>query len=93
MLKPLVLHLSGVQDTAPALTVPSGFAREKRPGRREYLRVCLSPDDAGRPVAVLASGGALSSLATSEGLVEFAEDLTAIRVGDALPYRPHAEFG
>ncbi|MCJ2134607.1 molybdopterin molybdotransferase MoeA [Methylobacterium sp. J-026] len=93
VLKPLVLHLSGADDPVPALTVRSGFAMQKRPGRREYLRVCLRPDDTGTFAAVPAPGGALAGLAASDGLVELAEDLTAIRVGDALPYRPHGEFG
>ena len=79
--------------SAPVLTVRSGFGREKRPGRREYLRVCLRLGKAGVPEAVIAPGGALSGLSTSDGLVELAEDLTAIRVGDPLPYRPHGDLG
>lgn len=93
VLKPLVLHLSGTEDTAPLLTVRSGFALQKRAGRREYLRVCLRPGEAGLPEAVLAPGGALTGLSASDGLVELAEDLTAIRIGDALPYRPHGDLG
>jgi molybdopterin molybdotransferase len=93
VLKPMVLHLSGARDTAPALTVRSGFATQKRPGRREYLRVCLRPDGNGTPEAVPAPGGALSGLAASDGLVELAEDLTTIRPGDALPYTPHGDMG
>lgn len=93
VLRPLVLHLSGAEDSATVLTVRSGFGREKRPGRREYLRVCLRLGKAGVPEAVIAPGGALSGLSTSDGLVELAEDLTAIRVGDPLPYRPHGDLG
>ncbi len=92
VLRPLVLHLSGAQDTTPALTVRSGFALQKRPGRREYLRVCLRPAADGLPEAVPAPGGALSGLSASDGLVELAEDLTEVRIGDALPYGPHAAF-
>jgi hypothetical protein len=43
----------------------------------------------GLPEAVPAPGGALSGPAASDGLDARAEDSTAIRVGDALPYRPH----
>ncbi|MCB4801900.1 gephyrin-like molybdotransferase Glp [Methylobacterium brachiatum] len=93
VLRPLVLHLSGAHDAAPTLTVRSGFDREKRPGRREYLRVCLRAGADGVPEAVPAPGGALSGLAASDGLVELAEDLSAVRVGDALPYRPHGDWG
>lgn len=93
VLRPLILHLSGARDTAAEIAVRSGFAREKRPGRREYLRVCLRAGSDGLPEAIPAPGGALSGLAASDGLVELAEDVTAIRVGDALPYRPHGAFG
>ncbi|MCJ2116183.1 molybdopterin molybdotransferase MoeA [Methylobacterium sp. J-001] len=93
VLRPLVLHLSGARDDAPTLTVRSGFAREKRPGRREYLRVCLRVGADGMPEALPAPGGALSGLSISDGLVELAEDLTAIRIGDALPYRSHGDLG
>jgi molybdopterin molybdotransferase len=93
VLRPLVLHLSGAHDAAPTLTIRSGFDREKRPGRREYLRVCLRAGADGVPEAVPAPGGALSGLAASDGLVELAEDLSAVRVGDALPYRPHGDWG
>ncbi len=93
VLRPLVLHLSGARDDAPTLTVRSGFAREKRPGRREYLRVCLRVGADGMPEALPAPGGALSGLSVSDGMVELAEDLTAIRIGDALPYRSHGDLG
>jgi len=93
VLRPLVLHLSGARDDAPTLTVRSGFAREKRPGRREYLRVCLRVGADGMPEALPAPGGALSGLSVSDGLVELAEDLTAIQIGDALPYRSHGDLG
>lgn len=93
VLRPLVLHLSGARDDAPTLTVRSGFAREKRPGRREYLRVCLRVGADGMPEALPAPGGALSGLSVSDGLVELAEDLIAIRIGDALPYRSHGDLG
>ena len=92
VLRPLILHLSGARDAAPALTLRSGFAREKRPGQREYLRVCLRVGEDGVSEAVPAPGGALSSLAASDGLVELAEDVVAVRVGDALPYRPHGDL-
>ncbi|WP_457104762.1 molybdopterin molybdotransferase MoeA [Methylobacterium sp. P5_C11] len=93
VVRPLILHLSGARDTAPAVTVRSGFDQQKRPGRREYLRVCLRPGPDGLPEAVPAPGGALSGLAASDGLVELAEDLRMVRVGDALPYRPHGDPG
>ncbi|MCJ2140561.1 gephyrin-like molybdotransferase Glp [Methylobacterium sp. E-066] len=93
VLRPLVLHLSGARDAAPTLTVRSGFAQEKRAGRREYLRVRLRAGTDGTPEAVPVPGGALSGLSASDGLVELAEDLTAIRVGDDLPYRSHGDLG
>jgi molybdopterin molybdotransferase len=93
VLRPLVLHLSGARNETPNLTVRSGFAQEKRAGRREYLRVRLRTGADGAVEAVPAPGGALSGLAASDGLVELAEDLTVLRVGDPLPYRPHGDLG
>lgn len=89
VLAPLVLHLSGALEEPPLLTVRSGFAWQKRAGLREYLRVGLRLGADGLTEAVPAPGGALSGLSASDGLVELAEDRTAVRPGDALPYRPH----
>ncbi|MBP1182322.1 molybdopterin biosynthesis enzyme [Methylobacterium sp. PvR107] len=55
-LRPLVLHLSGALAATAPFTVRSGFASAKRPGRREYLRVCLRPGVDGAPEAVPAPG-------------------------------------
>jgi molybdopterin molybdotransferase len=93
VLRPLVLHLSGAAETGATVTVRSGFASAKRPGRREYLRVCLRPGADGVVEAVPAPGGALSGLAGSDGLVELAEDLSELRVGDPLPYTAHGALG
>lgn len=93
VLRPLVLHLSGARDETPTLTVRSGFAQEKRVGRREYLRVQIRVGADGVAEAVPSTGGALSGLSASDGLVELAEDLSAIRVGDPLPYRAHGDLG
>lgn len=93
VLRPLILHLSGARDDAVAPTVRSGFARDKRAGRREYLRVRLRVGADGLTEAVPAPGGALSALSASDGLVELAEDMTALRIGDALPYRAHGDLG
>ncbi|TXN63874.1 molybdopterin molybdenumtransferase MoeA, partial [Methylobacterium sp. WL18] len=93
VLRPLVLHLSGAHDETPTLTVRSGFAQEKRVGRREYLRVQIRVGADGVAEAVPSTGGALSGLSASDGLVELGEDLSAIRVGDPLPYRAHGDLG
>lgn len=89
VLAPLVLHLSGAVGEAPVLTVRSGFSAAKRPGRREYLRVNLRTGADGVAEAVPAPRGALSGLSASDGLAELAEDLSEVRPGDPLPYRPH----
>ena len=59
VLRPLVLHLSGARDEAPTLTVRSGFAQEKRVGRREYLRVQIRVGADGVAEAVPSTGGRL----------------------------------
>jgi molybdopterin molybdotransferase len=55
--------------------------------------VCLRSGTDGAAEAVPAPEGALSGLSASDGLVELAEDLAAIRIGDALPYHPHGDLG
>ena len=77
---------------APGHTVPAGFAKSKKPGRREYLRARL---DAGGRAEVFASEGSgrISGLTWSEGLVEIGDGAREIRPGDPVRYLPYAAFG
>ena len=72
-------------------TVPAAFEKDKRPGRREYLRARL--DHAGRAEVFKSEGsGRISGLAWANGLVELGDGAVAIRPGDPVRYVPYASF-
>jgi len=72
-------------------TVPAAFEKDKRPGRREYLRARL--DHAGRAEVFKSEGsGRISGLAWADGLVELGDGAVAIRPGDPVRYVPYASF-
>ncbi|RBI77040.1 molybdopterin molybdenumtransferase MoeA [Roseovarius sp. TE539] len=73
---------------AQALAVPAGFAKSKKPGRREYLRARLRD---GR-IEVFASEGSgrISGLSWAEGLVELGEPAQDVAPGDAVRFLPYA---
>ncbi len=89
ILLPVVRHLLGTAPEPPLPLVRAGFGQVKRVGRREYLKVCLRTGADGVCEAVPAPGGALSSLAASDGLLELPEDLAVIQPGDFLAFRSH----
>ena len=91
--RPALLRLAGAPWEVPAgLRLPAAFAKEKRGGRREYLRARLDAD--GR-VEVFGSEGSgrISGLAWARGLVELEDGPRSIRPGDPVRYLPFAEFG
>ncbi|TXH32699.1 MAG: molybdopterin molybdotransferase MoeA [Rhodospirillaceae bacterium] len=94
--RPLIAHLSGaVLDPIEPLLVRSAFAQKKRPGRREYVRVNVSQAADGVLEArrFPKEGAALlTSLTTSDGIAEIADDVTAVAVGDMINFFPHAVF-
>ena len=94
--RPLLAHLAGA---APEPLVPqwvrSTFAAKKRPGRREFVRVDVSPAADGVLEArrFPKEGAALlTSLTTSSGLAELADDATGVAVGDMIAFYPHDSF-
>jgi molybdopterin molybdotransferase len=91
--RPALLRLAGAPWEAPVgLTVPAAFAKDKRAGRREYLRARL---DARGHAEVFASEGSgrISGLAWARGLVELEDGPRTIRPGDPVRYLPFAAFG
>lgn len=93
--RPLVLGMMGIKDSSvPRFTVSSGFAFRRKPGRREWLRVRVRADQAGRLVAEKFpsdGSGVLTSMVWSDGLVELPEDLAEVAPGDTVAYIPYAE--
>jgi molybdopterin molybdotransferase len=94
--RPLLAHLAGAapQPLTP-LRVRSTFASKKRPGRREFVRVHVSraADGVLEARRFPKEGAALlTSLTTSDGLAELADDATGVAVGDMISFYPHDSF-
>lgn len=91
--RPALSALAGAGWTEPlAVTVPAGFAKSKKPGRREYLRARLTPEGTAEVFASEGSGR-ISGLSWAEGLVELPDGPARIAPGDPVRYLPFAGFG
>jgi len=92
--RPLLARLAGTAHRAPAaLPVRLGFPYRKKEGRREYVRVSLSPGEDGVMVArkhPQDGAGVLTSLTRTDGLVELADDWTVIAEGALVPFYDYA---
>lgn len=69
--------------------VRSGFAMKSKPDRREWLRGTLAQDNSGELVASRypkQGSGVIHSLTDSDGLIEIAEEVTAVVPGDRLGF-------
>jgi len=90
----LLARLAGETFVPPAaLPVTLGFSHNKRPGRREFLRVSLESGEGGRVVARRHPGegaGSLASLAQSDGLVMLAEGVERVEEGGTALFLPYA---
>lgn len=86
----MIARLAGTEQARPvALPVRLGFSYRKKEGRREYVRVSLEPAADGVMIArkhPQDGAGVLTSLTRTDGLVELAEDLTAIGEGTVVPF-------
>ncbi len=93
--RPLILGLAGAVDLDPVLyRVTSDFDYEKKAGRREWLRARLERQGEDGPSAVLfrpQGSGIINSLVQTHGLVEIAEDVTQVKVGDLVDFLPFDE--
>ncbi|WNJ89404.1 gephyrin-like molybdotransferase Glp [Bosea sp. 685] len=88
--RPLLARLAGAAYVAPTpLPVRLGFPYVKKAGRREYVRVSLTPAADGVMVArkhPQDGAGVLTSLTRTDGLVELTEGLTRIEEGTIAPF-------
>jgi molybdopterin molybdotransferase len=91
--RPALMRLAGAPWERPeGLTVPAAFRKEKRAGRREYLRARL--DGEGRAEVFASEGsGRISGLAWARGLVELEDGARTVAPGDPVRYLPFAAFG
>jgi molybdopterin molybdotransferase len=70
--------------------LPAGFAKRKKPGRREYLRARMRQGQ----VEVFKSEGSgrISGLSWAEGLVELGDGAADIQPGDPVRFIPYGSF-
>ena len=94
--RPLLAHLAGeVLPPLMPLRVRSAFTQKKRQGRREYVRVSVSrAADGVLEARKFPKEGAalLTSLTTSDGLAELADDATGVTEGEMIAFHPHDSF-
>ena len=94
--RPLLMHLAGANlEPLMALRVRSAFAAKKRAGRREYVRVnVLRAADGVLEARRFPKEGAalLTSLTTSDGLAELADESSGTAVGDMIAFYPYDLF-
>jgi molybdopterin molybdotransferase len=94
VVRPLLLRLAGARPQ-PLMPLPVrvGFAYKKKSGRREYVRVSLQRRADGELEAVkhpLDGAGVITSLTETDGLLEFADDVTSVAPGDRAGFLPYA---
>ena len=89
--RPAMGILSGAGWREPqGFEVPAGFSKNKKPGRREYLRARVRD---GRAEVFKSEGsGRISGLSWAEGLVELGDAGQEIRPGDPVKYMPFGSF-
>jgi molybdopterin molybdotransferase len=95
--RPMLLAMGGGTWPEPQrFPVPAAFeiARRKT-GRREFLRGRLAAHDGTLTVEKFPRDGSglITSLREADGLIEIAEEIPAVRAGDAVPFLPFSGFG
>lgn len=73
-------------------TVPAAFTKNKKPGRREYLRARLN-DQGAAEIFASEGSGRISGLSWAEGLVELPDGAMQITPGNPVRYLPYGSFG
>ncbi len=91
--RPTLLELSGAGWAEPrGMDLPAAFSKNKKPGRREYLRAKMNSN--GQAEVFKSEGsGRISGLSWAEGLVELQDEGRDIAEGDLVRYYPFSEFG
>ena len=85
-----ILNGEGWQEPQ-GFMAPAAFEKNKKPGRREYLRARINSE--GQAEVFRSEGsGRISGLAWADGLVEIGDAAESIRPGDAVRYIPYASF-
>ncbi len=94
----IAVMAGGIARPILKMPVKAGFAHNKKPGRAEYLRVRLHPDDSDpNNISMVLHGrrgaGVLSSLTGADGLVEIPVENDSVTEGDYLTFIPFREAG
>jgi molybdopterin molybdotransferase len=91
--RPAISLMSGAGWAEPlAMTLPAGFAKSKKAGRREFLRARIGAD--GRVEVFRSEGsGRISGLSWATGLVELPDGALTIEPGDPLRFLPYQGLG
>lgn len=91
--RPAFSLLSGGDWLNPVgFNVVANFEKQKKPGRREYLRAKLN--DQGQVDVFRSEGSGLTTgLAWSDGLVELCDEAHSIQKGAMVRYYPYTSFG
>ncbi|SMX37799.1 molybdopterin-binding protein [Maliponia aquimaris] len=90
--RPALGLLAGAGWEEPqAFEVPAAFSKNKKPGRREYLRARIRD---GRAEVFKSEGsGRISGLSWAEGLVELPDHAMLVEPGTPVRYLPFGSFG
>lgn len=90
--RPSLSMLAGAGWCEPlTMQVPAAFSKQKKPGRREYLRARLVNGAA--EVFKSEGSGRISGLAWADGLVELPDEACDIRPGTLVRFLPYAGLG
>ena len=94
LVRPLIAALNGAPaEPLPSFKVNAGFAFQKKPGRRDFIRASLVRDAAGAVLAELypsQSSATLTSLTRTQGLIVVHETVTEIKPGDLVDFIDYA---
>ncbi len=90
LVRPLIAALHGAPaEPLPSFKVKAGFAFQKKPGRRDFVRASLVRDATGDVTAELYPGqgsATLTSLTRTQGLIVVHETITEIKPGDLVDF-------
>lgn len=90
--RPALSLMSGAGWSEPqAFTVPAAFSKNKKPGRREYLRARMTEN--GVEVFQSEGSGRISGLAWANGLVELPDEAVNVTPGTPVRFLPYGSFG
>nr|WP_249139079.1 gephyrin-like molybdotransferase Glp [Actibacterium sp. MT2.3-13A] len=88
----LSLMAGGGWQQAQGFTVPAAFSKNKKPGRREFLRARLNAEGAAE-VFKSEGSGRISGLSWATGLVELPDGALEVTPGTPVRFFPYAAFG